>query len=237
LGYPIEYTLPEESEGHHFFLLYGNSYLVENGWNRNLIERIAKSKLLMDNEGRKIKDVGKIIDLDLFNGVKNTLEKLGILFIDDQFLRQEMPKDGMRQYLVQFHFYHWLYDGVACLDSIAILLNTKYNVFVNPKHVRMGGPFVEKIKKKDERIANLMEPELVWIEKIKDEMRNLIMHREGRNITGGGAGNESCVVVDFMRGFDRKIELNRIRIETIIGEYLPKIESLTKRTLEYLFPE
>ena len=224
----IEYTLLEEQpENYHF--PYGNSYLVEIGWNQDLIGRIKNNKFIRDPGTSVIKDIA------LCSSVMNVLEKLGILFIDDEFFRQEIRKGEVRQYLIQFHFYHWLYDSVACLDSIASLLNAKYHIR-KPEQVKLDDSFVREIKIIDEEIANLIEPELVWIYKLRKEMRNLILHREGRNITGGG-NNEPCYTIDLLRMLDRNIPLNRVDVEEIIDRNMPRIEVLIKRTLEHLFPE
>jgi len=224
----IKYTLIEEQQI-DYTMLYGDSYLVHIGWNRDLLERIKKSKLLMDPGSGLIKDI------PFFEGVTNVLEKLGILYLDDELLKQEIPAEEIRQYLIQFHFYHWLYDSVACLDSIAILLNAKYKT-KKPQEVKLNESFVGEIKKKDERIANLIEPELVWIKELRKDMRNIIMHCEGRIISGGGK-NEPCYLVAPLRLLQRNVPLNRVEVVEIIDKYMPGIDCLTKETLEHLFPE
>jgi hypothetical protein len=203
--------------------IYQQSYLGEIGWNDALLERVVGSLMSVDIRGNKV------LAGELFNSIVDSIERLGMLYLGQELLAQQSTKyTGLSQVLLKFHYYHWLYDSVACLDSLARILNARFDLRVPLKEVSLNRRLVNLLSPKDEDLFRFLEKEYEWIEELKD-MRSTIIHREGRLITGGGS--EPCLVMDFNRMFAPDIDLKRARLPNLVTEFMVKIDALCLRII------
>ena len=165
---------------------------------------------------------------DVSDRIVDIIEKYGMAHLDKEFMEQDARPNPPNQELIKFHLYHWLYDCVASLDSIACLLDLRFGVFKNPRDVYLNKDFIERLKKKDLSTGTLLSEESDWIMELK-EMRSCIIHREGRLVVGGGT--EPCVVIDFSRAFVRGIPLHRQNILQTTGKYTKKLDAFVEKIL------
>jgi len=206
----IAYTIHDEQE---YVSGYGQSYLANLGWNRDLVSRISDHR---SRVGARITD-----------GVVDIVEKLGLVRLDQEFMEQDVAR--MDQMRVKLHLYHWLYDCVACLDSVAWLLNSKYDVSDKRWEVAMNPRFIKGLTSKDGIIGVFLSSEYQWMKELK-KMRDVIIHGEGRLITGGGS--ESCYVLDMSRALVRGLPLHRVMVPDMNREYLDKLDRFVESILK-----
>jgi len=208
----LSYTI--EDEPTEYIPGYGQSYPCMIKVDPDIISRIWDHQIQL---GRNVSD--RVVDI---------IEKYGMVHLDKEFMEQDDRTESLNQELVKFHLYHWLYDCVASLDAVACLLNSKLGVLENPRHVAMNSSFIEKLKKKNLSIGTLLSEEFLWMKELK-EMRDCIIHREGRLVVGGGT--EPCVVIDFNRAFVKGIPLHRKRIQETTEKYTKKLDAFVERIL------
>jgi len=202
---------------------YRQSYLNKIGWNDELLARISNMLITKDEFGNEI------FRQEVFNPVTDTIEKLGMLYLGRDMIAQDIRRfTDLGQTLVQFHLYHWFYDSVACLDSLACLLNAHLKLDLDTRQIRLDKMFLKILKKSGSELAKTIEEDLVWIKELGDT-RNSIIHREGRVVTGGGP--EPCLMMDFQRMFTPTFDLNRVRIPNILDDYLKKVDALCLRVI------
>ena len=198
--------------------LYQQSYLGEIGWNEDLLSKVSDSLVTTDKFGQKV------FGGELFDSVTNSIERLGMLYLGREFLSQEVRNfTGLGQMLLKFHLYHWLFDSIACLDSLARILNAKYELRVPPRQTSLNRSFITRLSVKNKELSRHLEKEYKWIEDLM-RMRSTIIHREGRLITGGG--QEPCFVWDFARAFHPEVDLNRVELSDLVDGFMVKIDAL-----------
>jgi hypothetical protein len=207
----ISYAIHDEQE---YVSGYGQSYLAHLLWNRDLVSGL---------EERRSQLGGRI-----YEGVVDVVEKLGLVHLDQAFLDQDIHSVQTNQLLIKLHMYHWLYDSVACLDSVACILNSKFEIIQDVTRVGMNPRFIESLTSKDPSIGAFLSSEYGWMKELKD-MRNTIIHRERRLVTGGGT--EPCIVLDLNRAFIKGLPLHRARIPDVNREFTDKLNVFIEKAL------
>ena len=198
--------------------LYQQSYLGEIGWNEELLKKVSDSLTISDKYGQKM------FAGELYESVIDTIEKLGMLYLGRELLGQEIRNfTGLSQMLLKFHLYHWLYDSIACLDSLARILNARFELKIAQRRVGLNRKVIGDLSVKNKELSRFLEKELGWIDDLKS-MRSTVIHREGRLITGGG--QEPCIVWDFKRAFVPNVDLNRVKLPDLVDEFMVKIDAL-----------
>ena len=160
--------------------------------------------------------------------VRDIIEKYGMVNLDKAFMEQNIGSDSLSQELVKFHLYHWLYDCVATLDAAACLFNLKFSVRDDPRHVAMNKPFIDSLKEKSPKTSAFLNKEFSWMKQLKD-MRDSIIHREGRLIVGGYS--DPCVVIDINRFFVKDLPLHRQRVPEITEDYMKRLDAFIENIL------
>mgnify|MGYP005622081205 CR=1 FL=1 len=172
---------------------------------------------------------------ELHASVANSIERLGMVYLGREILTQEVHNfTGLSQILLKFHLYHWLYDSVACLDSLARVLNVLLDLGIAPREVNLNRRFIGILESRQKELSRVIDKEYVWIEDLRN-MRSTIIHREGRLITGGG--QEPCFVWDFQRAFNPNIDLNRVKLPDLVDEFMPKIDFLCHMVISEVLEE
>jgi hypothetical protein len=203
--------------------LYQQSYLGQLGWNKELLERVSESLVSTDKFGNSV------LGGELFDSVVDSVEKLGMLYLGREFLTQESSQfTDISQMMVKFHYYHWLYDSIACLDALARILNAEFSLRIPLKELSFNRRLVRLLSSKDEDLCRFLEEQYEWIADLRN-MRSAIIHREGRLITGGGQG--PSLVMDYSRMFTPHIDLGRVRLPNLLDEFLVKIDTLCSRII------
>lgn len=205
----ISYTICDEPE---YVSGYGQSYLANLAWNRDLVSRISDSRVRV---GARITD--EVVDI---------LEKLGHVHLDQVCVEQDVVR--MDQLMVKLHLYHWLYDCVASLDSIAVLLNLKYEMTNVRTDIGMKRKFIRELTERDSIVGDLLSSEYKWMDELK-KMRNAIAHGEGRLVVGGG--DSPCFVLDINRNFVKGLPLHRVMIPNMNKEYCDKLDVFVEKIL------
>lgn len=203
--------------------MYQQSYLGNLDWNTNLLERVSENLIKTDRFGNEV------LGGELFDSVVDTIEKLGMLYLGRDLLSQDSRRcSSMGQMMVKFHYYHWLYDSVACLDAAARVLNARFDLGVPKKKISFNRRLVELILKKDQSLFNFLDTQRQWIDELK-AMRSAVIHRESRLVTGGG--KEPTLVMDYARLFTPTVDLNRVMLPSLLDEFLNKIDAVCVRVI------
>ncbi|MFY9606104.1 MAG: hypothetical protein WAS24_05180 [Thermoplasmata archaeon] len=203
--------------------LYQQSYLGEIGWNEEMLKRVSDSLIATDKFGQKV------FSGELYESVIDSIEKLGMLYLGREMLNQEIRNfTGLSQILLKFHLYHWLYDSIACLDSLARVLNARFELRVARRSVSLNRRFINNLSAKNTELTQSLEKEFEWIDDLKS-MRSTVIHREGRLITDGG--REPCFVWDFKRAFEPNVDLSRVKLPDLVDEFMVKIDALCLKVI------
>ncbi len=160
--------------------------------------------------------------------IVDSVEKYAMANLDKAFMEQDSGTESLNQELVKFHLYHWLYDCVATLDAIACLFNMRFGVLQNSRSVSMNDKFIRNLEERSQETGAFLRGEFGWMKELKD-MRDCIIHREGRLVVGGGL--EPLVVIDFSRALVRGLPLHRQRISETTNRYSMKLAEFVQEIL------
>lgn len=206
--------------------LYQQSYLYEIGWNAGLLKRVSDALISRDALGNEV------FTGELFESVVDTIDKLGMLYLGQELLAQEINRpSGPNQTLIKFHFYHLLYDCVACIDSLARIMNAKFDLGLPARGISFNNEFLGALSLKDEQFSRSIVGELVWTQELR-EIRNTIIHREGRMITD--MGDNACVFMDFGRMLERGFSLNKVKLPDLMDGFILRIDALCLKVISMI---
>lgn len=120
-------------------------------------------------------------------GIIDICEKIGFLHLALEYI-VEIEEKGAGQRLAKYHFYNFIYNCKACLDSIAVLLNHQLNLgFSGGKVDFRNMSFVLKLQQAGVFTKDVWKKFGQWIARII-EYRDAIIHRVGVPVLFVGNG-------------------------------------------------
>ena len=158
-------------------LLYGQSYLHNLGIELKFLDELESlfiiKKALPRIQVRRDYRVQTQCVIDIS-------EKIGFLYLALDYIKQlEGRGERYNWRLIKYHFYNFVYDCKACLDSIAVLLNHQLNLgFKGGKRDFREGKFRGALETKSKFFKDFSSKFGSWCDAVI-EYRDRIIHQIG----------------------------------------------------------
>jgi len=165
-------------------ILYGESYLLNLGIELKFLDKLENIFFV-----RKEKSILFKKDYAVqAQCISDISEKIGFLHLALNYIRQLQSKQYSTR-LTKYHFYNFVYDCKACLDSIAVLLNHQLGLgFEGGKRDFRFGNFRGKLEEKSKFFKDFSSRFGHWCDDII-EYRKRIIHQIGVPVLQVAAGH------------------------------------------------
>ena len=230
-----------------FNFLYGQSYLHNLGIELKLLDEL-ESLFIIEKEDAQIQvrhdyrvQTQCVIDIS---------EKIGFLYLALDYIKQlEVKGDYMPTHrLIKYHFYNFVYDCKACLDSIAVLLNHQLDLgFKGGNRDFRKMKFRRALEKKSAFFKDFSSKFGSWCDAVI-EYRDRIMHRIGVSVFKVWRGERTTATLryrilkkaisfieEMSMGTRERAKLEHVEIVTFCEESVKKIIDIAEMALSEIY--
>lgn len=164
--------------------LYGQSYLLNLGIEFKFLDELESLFIVKSEKLGFLLRKKYRLQAD---GITDITEKIGFLFLAIDYIKRLEGKDQVR--LIKYHFYNFVYDCKACLDSIAVVLNHQLKLgFKGGERDFRHWKFREALKTSSRFFKDFSKRFGKWCDNIV-EYRDRIIHQVGVPVFQVGAGH------------------------------------------------
>lgn len=223
-------------------ILYGQSYLLNLGIKLKYLDELESHFVNRTKKGILIKRDFRFQT----QCVTDISEKIGFLHLSLDYIKQYEGKGGFNFRSIKYHFYNFVYNCKACLDSIAVLLNHQLNLgFKGGNRDFRKSIFINKLQAKSGYFKDFKSRFGKWCENIID-YRDRIIHTIGVPVFKAGPGHPSKGWKPYLKHFVPKkaisfmdikpgVPLERVEIITFCNETIEKMMDIVERALTEVY--
>jgi len=224
--------------------LYGQSYLLNLGIELKFLDELESVFIVKREKQIDVRRDYRVQTL----GVMDISEKIGFLYLALDYIKQLEGKGGYNFKLIKYHFYNFVYDCKACLDSIAVLLNHQLNLgFKGGKRDFRKTKFRRALETKSKFLKDFSNKFGGWCDAVI-EYRDRIIHQIGVPVFQAGAGDpeklwkpslphcipkEAISAIEFLPRAHKKLEY--VEIVIFCEDSIKKIMDVAEMALSEVY--
>ena len=200
--------------------LYGQSYLLNLGIELKFLDELESLFIVKKEKRIQFRRDYRVQT----QCVMDISEKIGFLYLALDYIKQLEGKGGYNFRLIKYHFYNFVYDCKACLDSIAVLLNHQLNLgFKGGKRDFREGKFRRALERKSTFFKDFSSKFGSWCDAVI-EYRDRIIHQIGVPVFQAAAGHPDEAWKPSLPHCIPKKAISSIDIYIVSGKKLEYVE-------------